>query len=78
MGDRDVFGDEDVVTGTAEQAGDVKVRGVEVSREYHVAYMVNDAFVGVGSDVVEKLGDVVIGEFGDRGLSGSNFTERSK
>ena len=78
MGYRGVFIEEDVVTGAAVLADDVKVRGVGVAREDHVAYMVNDAFVGVGSDVVEKLGDVVIGEFGDRGLSGSNFTERSK
>ena len=78
MGERGVFGDEDVVTGAAERADDVKGRGVGVAREDHVAYMVNDAVVGVGSDIVEELGDVVIGEFGDRGLSGSNFTESSK
>ena len=78
MGDRGVFGDEDVVTGAAERADDVKVRGVGVAREDNVAYMLNDAFVWVGSDVVEELGDVVIGEFSDRGLSGSNSTESSK
>ena len=40
--------------------------------------MVNGAIVGVGSNVVEELGDVVIGEFGGRGLSGANLTESSK
>ena len=55
-----------------------KVRGVGVSREDHVACMVNNAVLGVGSNVVEELGDVVIGEFGGRGLSGANLTEISK
>ena len=57
---------------------DVNVKGVGVAREDHVACMVNNAIVGVGSDVVEELGDVVIGEFGGRGLFGANFTESSK
>ena len=40
--------------------------------------MVDNAIVRVGSDVVEELGDVVIGDFGWRGLSGANLTESSK
>ena len=40
--------------------------------------MVDYVISGVGSDIVEELVDVVIGEFGGRGLSGSNFTERRK
>ena len=57
---------------------DVKVRGVGVAREDHVTCMVNNAIVGVGSDVVEELGGAVIGGFGGRGLFGANFTESSK
>ena len=49
-----------------------------MSRYDHVSCMVNNSVVGVGSDVVEELGDVVIGEFGDRGLSGANLTESNK
>ena len=49
-----------------------------MAREDNFSFMVNNAVVGVGSDVVEELGDVVIGEFGDRGLSGANLTESSK
>ena len=40
--------------------------------------MVNNSVVGVGSNVVEELGDVVIGEFGGRGLSRANLTESRK
>ena len=40
--------------------------------------MVDNAVVRVGSDVVEELGDIVIGDFGGRGLSGANLTESSK
>ena len=72
------FGYEDVVTGAAVRADDVKVRSVGVARGYHVAFVVDNAVVGVGSDIVEELGDVVIGEFGGRGLSGANLTESSK
>ena len=49
-----------------------------MAREYHVVCVVDNAVVRVGSDIVEELGDVVIGEFGDRGLSGANLTESSK
>ena len=56
----------------------MKVRSFGVAREDHVACMVNNAIVWVGSDLVEELGDVVIGEFGGRGLFGANFTESSK
>ena len=78
MGDRGVFGDEDVVTGAAERADYVKVRDVGVAREDHVSCVVDNAVVGVSSDVVEELGDVVIGEFGGRGLFGANFANSSK
>ena len=60
------------------RADDVKVRSVGVAREYHVAFVVDNAVVGVGSDIVEELGDVVIGEFGGRGVSGSIFAESPK
>ena len=40
--------------------------------------MVNNDIVWVGSDIVEEFSDVVIGEFGGRGLFGANFTESSK
>ena len=56
----------------------MKVRSVGVAREDHVTCMVNNAIVGLGSDVVEELGGVVIGGFGGRGLFGANFTESSK
>ena len=46
--------------------------------EDHVVFVVDNAIVGVGSDVVEELGDFIIGEFGGRGLFGANFTEISK
>ena len=46
--------------------------------EDHAACMVNNAIFRVGSDVVEELGDVVIGEFGGRVLFGANFIESSK
>ena len=78
MVDRGVFIEEDIVTGTAARSDDVKVRGVGVSKEDHVSYMVDNAVVGLGSGVVEDLGDVVIGKFGYRGLSGANFVESSK
>ena len=78
MGDRGVFGDEDVVTGAAGRADYVKVRDVGVAREDHFACVVDNAVVGVGSDVVEELGDVIIGEFGGRGLYGANLAESSK
>ena len=48
-----------------------------MAREDHVACMANNAVVRVGSDVVEELGDVVIGDLGGKGLSGANFTESS-
>ena len=49
-----------------------------MAREDHVDCMVKNASVWVGRNVVEELGDVVIGEFGDRGLFGANFNESSK
>ena len=78
MGDRGVFGDEGVVTRGDARADGVKVRGVGVAREYNVGFVVDNAVAGVGSDVAEELGDVVIGEFGGRGVSGANLTERRK
>ena len=45
-----------------------------MAREYHVVCVVDNAVVRVGSNVVEELGDVVIGEFGGRGLSRANLT----
>ena len=78
MGDRGVFIEEDVVTGAAAWADQVKVRVIGEAREDNVACVVDNAVVGVGSDVVEELGDVVIGDFGWRGLSGANLTESSK
>ena len=75
MGDRGIFIKEDVVTGADSSADGGKVRGVGVAREDHVACMVNNSVFGVGSDVFEELGDVIIGEFGGRGLFGANFTD---
>ena len=57
---------------------DVKVRGIGVARDDRVACVVDNAVVRVGSDVVEELGDVVIGDFGWRGLSGANLIESRK
>ena len=49
-----------------------------MAREDNVSCMVNNAIVWVGSDVVDELGDVVIGEFGGRGFYGANFANSSK
>ena len=49
-----------------------------MAREDHVSCVVDNSVVRVGIDVVEDLGDVVIGDFGWRGLSGANITESSK
>ena len=78
MGGRSSFIQEDVVSVAVAQADHVNVRGFGVSREDHIAFVVDNAVVRVGSNVVEELDDVVIGEFGGRGLSGANLTEISK
>ena len=49
-----------------------------MARDDHVACVVDNSVVRVGIDVVEDLGDVVIDDFGGRGLSGANFTEGSE
>ena len=49
-----------------------------MAREYNVGFVVDTAVVGVGRNVAEELDDVVIGEFGGRGVSGANLTERRK
>ena len=49
-----------------------------MSREDHIAFVVDNAVVRVGSDIVEELDDVVIGEFGGRGFSGANLTDIRK
>ena len=46
--------------------------------EDHVAGAVEDAVVGVGSEVVEELAKVCIGEFGGCSLGGAKFSEGDK
>ena len=54
---------------------DVKICGVGVGGEDHVAGSVEDVVVGVGGEVVEELTEVGLGELGGSGLCGCKVSE---